>query len=398
MKPTIDGPRACRPSELDEVMGLINEVFRAGISQDIRTDYPLVFDPAMMKYQRVLRVDDQVVAHVPVAPREVVAVDDRFTIGIICPTVTHPDYRRQGYASLCLRDCIRIMEEEDWPVSVLWTQVRTFPFYQASGYEAVASQGWVYRTGAEDADLFHAWPFDVVRYDTAEPRHLEAISEMHDAEPYRISRSLEAYRALFALPKISTFLALNRKGEVSAYLTHGESTNKPGLIEAGGEIEGVETLVRHVLQKVEAGREVQVIVPLIPSILGDLLEERKPGSRRPVEEAAGIGNQVHRINGLEQFLRGIQGHLRGSSKGLRGEVCLSCSDSGEAVTIGFNHGDVSISAKETPEKVTLSRRQLTQLIFGAHPTGKPVEIDGTAGEILRGLFPYYFPVCELDHC
>lgn len=32
------------------------------------------------------------------------------------------------------------MEEHGWPVSVLWTQERTFPFYQNSGWEAMGSQ------------------------------------------------------------------------------------------------------------------------------------------------------------------------------------------------------------------------------------------------------------------
>ena len=111
----MDGPRACRDSEFDEVVSLVNREFRAGTGQDISTDYPLVFDRSKMDYMRVVGVDGKIVSHVPVAPREVVAADDRFMVGIISPTVTHPDYRRRGYATLCLRDCIRIMEEKGLP-------------------------------------------------------------------------------------------------------------------------------------------------------------------------------------------------------------------------------------------------------------------------------------------
>ena len=112
----IDGPRACQASEFEEVIALINQVFRAGTNQDIRTDYPLVFNQSKMEYMRILKVDGVVVAHVPVWLREAVVGDDRLRIGIICPTVTHPDYRRHGYATLCLQDCIRIMEEEGSPI------------------------------------------------------------------------------------------------------------------------------------------------------------------------------------------------------------------------------------------------------------------------------------------
>ena len=137
----MDGSRGCGESEFGEVISLINRVFRKGADQDICTDYPLVFDRSKLEYMRVVKVDGKVVSHVPVAPRQVVALGDEFTIGIIGPTVTHPDYRRKGYATLCLRDCVRIMEVRGWPVSALWTEVPTFPFYQHSDYEAVGSQG-----------------------------------------------------------------------------------------------------------------------------------------------------------------------------------------------------------------------------------------------------------------
>ena len=87
----MDGPRACRESEFDEIIALINQVFREGTNQDIRTDYPLVFNSSKLGYMRIIKVDDKVVSHVPVAPREVITLDDTFTIGIISGTVTHPD-------------------------------------------------------------------------------------------------------------------------------------------------------------------------------------------------------------------------------------------------------------------------------------------------------------------
>ena len=49
------------------------------------------------------------------------------------------------------------------------------------------------------------------------------------------------------------------------------------------------------------------------------------------------------------------------------------------------------------EKIELSRRQLTRLIFGAHPAADPIQPGGKVGEILEKIFPFYFPVWELDH-
>ncbi len=392
----IDGPRACRASDFEEVIGLINQVFRAGTIQDIRTDYPLVFNRAKMEYMRILKVDGVVVAHVPVWLREAVIGEDRVGIGIISPTVTHPDHRRRGYATRCLRDCIRIMEDEGVPVSVLWTLEATFPFYQQSGWEAVASQGWLYQLRSEEHTLFESGTFDIVQYDTRNADSFNAMVKLHDAEPHRIARTTEEYRALFSLPQTTIFLAMNG-GEVVAYLMFGEGTNKPGLIEGGGDMAGLETLVRHVLLERETDSEIQVLLPLVPSNLGQLIEAKKPGSGRAIEEAKGVGYQMMRVNSLEKLLRQIENHLRSRSTGLHGIICLVCRETDETVTLRFRDGEVDLSTKRLTETVVLTRRELTQLIFGSHPDAPSLEFSGGTGEILSTIFPVYVPIWELDH-
>ena len=392
----VEGPRACQASEFEEVIALINQVFRAGTDQDIRTDYPLVFNHSKMEYMRILKVDGKVVAHVPVWLREAVVGDDKLRIGIISPTVTHPGYRRRGYATRCLRDCIRIMAEEGVPVSVLWTLEATFPFYQQSGWEAVGSQGWLYQLRPEEHTLFESGAFEVVQYDPSNTGSFEAMMKLHDAEPHRIARTIEEYRALFSLPQTTTFLAM-RGGQVAAYLMFGEGINKPGLIEGGGDISGLETLVKHVLLERSDDSEIQVLLPLVPSGLGQLMEERKPGSGLPIEAAKGVGYQMMRVNSLEKLLRQIENHIRLKSAGLRGAICLACRETGEVVTLKFRDGEVDFSTDRLTEAVVLTRRQLTQLIFGAHPAVQSVEFSGVTGEILNTIFPFYVPIWELDH-
>lgn len=392
----IDGPRACQASDFEEVIGLINQVFRVGTNQDIRTDYPLVFNHSKMEYMRILKVDGRVVAHVPVWLREAVVGDDRLRFGIISPTVTHPDYRRRGYATRCLQDCIRIMEEESVPVSVLWTLEATFPFYQQSGWEAVGSQGWLYQLRPEEHTLFNSGAFDVVQYDRHNTNAFNAMMDLHNAEPHRIARTIEEYRALFSLPQTTTSLAMS-DGKVAAYLMYGEGVNKPGLIEGGGDIAGLETLVRHVLLKRPVDSEIQVLLPLVPSNLGQLIEEKKPGSGRPIEEAKGVGYQMMRVNNLEKLLSQIKHHLHSRSTGLHGILSLVCRETDETVTLRFRDGEVDLSTKRLTEAVELTRRELTQLIFGSHPAAPSLEFSGATGEILNTIFPVYVPIWELDH-
>ncbi len=148
----------------------------------------------------------------------------------------------------------------------------------------------MYRLRSDEAGMFEAGPFEVVLYDPTDERQVEDVSSIHYNEAQRIGRSALQHRALFSLPRMGTLLSTTGK-KVSAYLTYGHSMNKPGLIEAGGEIEGIETLVRYLLQQDVDEGETQAIVRLSRSGLDELLEREKPGTRRPVEEADGVGSR-----------------------------------------------------------------------------------------------------------
>ena len=70
------------------------------------------------------------------------------------------------------------------------------------------------------------------------------------------------------------------------------------------------------------------------------MEEKKPGSGRPIELANGVGYQMMRVNSLEKLLRQIEHHLRSRSAGLHGIVCLVCRETDETVTLRFLDGEL----------------------------------------------------------
>jgi hypothetical protein len=59
-----------------------------------------------------------------------------------------------------------------------------------------------------------------------------------------MTRSLEEYRVLFGLPKVHVSVAI-RDSSVKAYLVHAVAVNKSGIIEYGGELEGLTALIRN---------------------------------------------------------------------------------------------------------------------------------------------------------
>ena len=393
----MDGPRGCRVSEFAETMAFLNSVFRVGGVQDLRTDYPLVFDAARAANMRIVKADSRVVAHAAVAPRQVAAAGDSFSVGIIAPTATHPNYHHRGYGSACVVDCIRLMEELGCVLSVLWTQEATFPFYQRLGYKAVASQGWAYSLDPVAANRFAGDRFAIMQYVPADQGHLDGIMRLHERESQRIARSPAEYQSLFALPRITTYLAEKRR-EVLGYLMLGQGMNKPGIIEAGGEPAALEALVRQVLLEQVDDTPIQGLVPLAPCALGDLLEAKVGDTRRPIEEARGVGYQMVRVNMLRGFLEKISRHLWQGTAGLEGAVSLACTDTGETATISVSRDGVGISSEPAEDSLALSRRDLSRLFFGPHRGAPAVKLDGVGGEILNRVFPYHFTIWELDHC
>jgi len=394
----MDGPRACTISDIESSLELINKVFREGTDQDARTDYPLVYDSSMLEFRRIIKMDGKVVAHVPVAPRLVLRNGDQLMCGLISATVTHSDYRKQGLATLCLENCIKIMKQRNWPTSILWTVETTFPFYQNSAWEAVGSQGFVYKLTEQDSTLFNKIShLKIIEYDKHNNDHMNAIMQIHDAEPIRISRSITDYQILFDLPKSKTILAFD-DGELIAYLTFGWSTNKPGIIESGGLAEGTETLIKHFLENEMSDENTQALVPLHKTTMGELLNSKKPKARLPIEEADGMGQQMNRINNMEVLLKSMRKYFQIKSIKLNTSFSISLKETNETIGVSLNNGKVKISDQKQPIHINLNRRNLTQVIFGTHPNIAEVEMDPDIKNIFDSIFPYRFSIWPLDRC
>jgi GNAT superfamily N-acetyltransferase len=296
---TIDGPRPAVPADVPEVVALVDAAMRAGTEQTLLTDYPLVYDVANLRNVRVLRVSGELASVVPVLPREAVLAGRRIRIGIISPTATAPAHRHRGHASRCLASAIVAMADADCALSVLWTMVETFPFYEHAGYHPVAFQGDAVTLDGGDADAFPADPAIAIEtLDPTDDATLDAIRRFHDADGggEGIRRDARETGALFALPRMRTLVA-RRGGAVAGYLLVGEAINKPGLIEAGGDEVAIATLLRAALAALPDGATIDAPLLRAPTVLADVLERAVPGRRRVVTDGLMV-----RINDIERVL------------------------------------------------------------------------------------------------
>jgi len=390
---TMPQPQPCSPADVPGMIALVDSILRAGSDQSMLTDYPLVYRAANLNNVRIIKsaptaaapASTDVVAVVPFIRRPMTMAGCSFSIGIISPTATHPDHRHKGYGSACLQSCLAQMAADDIDLSVLWTQVATFPFYEHAGYQAVRTQSTVYRCTKADAALFRDHGHLIIPYDHTAPHHLAAIMQLHAQETTGVIRQSDETAALFALPKMQTLLALDGD-QVVAYLVVSLASNKFGLIEGGGAEHGLQTLLHHALREWRGTEPIPIYGYLTPSVLGDLLERSLPERREPR-----ASNMMIRINQVRRFLEKISPWLAQKGRGREDAFSIHVTDTNETIAFLFTKEGLRLGVEPQAHHAVLTRRELTAVLFGAHLAHRV-----SAPPFVADLFPLYFPIWVLD--
>jgi len=388
--PSTECPRACRSDELGEMISLANSVMRQGSTQSFLTDYPLVYAAENLHNVQIVKTGDTIVSVVPYIPKLIDYSGARFQIGIISPTATHPEHRRLGHARRCLDSCLSLMEASGIELSVLWTLPTTFPFYEQAGFQGLPPQlDWVYCT-RDDATGFENRGHSISTLDPSESRHLRIVESLHDNDLRGVIRSRSDIEALFSLPRTITYLAHDNTGDVCGYLVYCNGSHKPGILEAEGRPDAVESLVHHVLAASESP-ETPVYLTKNESTLSKLAQRHVSARIRPMD----TGPMMARINKPFEFLTSILPWLEAQWKTDR--HCFSIEITEFQQTIGFDYDSdrakrLILTQNKSEDHRIISQRDLVSLIFGSR------EDNLTSPDpnlILQG--PFYFPIPMLDH-
>jgi hypothetical protein len=379
----IEGPRPCKQAEVSEMIALVDSVFkRKETDQSMLTDYPLVYQSKNLENVFILKVDNQIVSVVPFIPQQVKIYGCEFSIGIISPTATSPDHSKKGYALECLKSCIEKMEKDRINLSILWTLVPTFLFYEHGFYQGVQPQSWSFACLKNEAHRFRDNGETVVKFTDM---YISELKKMHETEMYSILRTTAKYKYLFNLPKMETLVALQNDIPV-AYIIVSKAVNKPGMIEGGGDPKALETIIHRVIKNMEIP-SIEGYSYLTHSVLSNLLEQKLPVETRknPAQ------NMMVRINNISGFIGKISKWLEEKNNGIEKNFSIYVTDTGETISFRFSKNALILGNKKVLPQFEFTRRELTSVIFGQHPD-RPVAIP----DILLDLFPFYFPVWILD--
>lgn len=380
-----EGPRGCEKQELGELIDMADLVFRPDGAQTLLTDYPLVYADANLPNVQMLKSDGKIVSVVPFIVWPVAFKGCRFRIGIISATATHPNHRHRGYGLRCLNRSIAEMERQDVDLSILWTMVPTFDFYNHAAYQGVRDQGHTYSCTRADASRFEDHGHEVVRFEAASGRMLDDLHAIHGIAGFALVRDRDQTASLFSLPRLTTHVAMHG-GVPAAYLCHSTSSNKTGLIEAAGEKAALETLLHRSLSEVAADASLPAHTQLSKTVFVELLAEKLGEPRQGSGE-----NTMVRVNDVGGFLRRIGGWLQRKNADHTTSLSIEITDADETVSLDIIPDRVEIAAERRKVHFEMTRLELTSTIFGPHPA-RPYE----PPEPLARLFPFYFPITVLD--
>jgi len=240
-------PANVRPvciEDLPLVGDLLDDVFRRSrgvFDQSQLTDFPLIFRPENLRNNRLIVEEGRAVSHAALWPRELVCDGRRFKVAIVASVATDPKFRHRGYATTLMGSLQQQLQSYD--CAILWTTVPGF--YLKLGWQLVTPRGAMTELTRTIGGRISAGPYECVPFDVH--RHLDAVLELYDRNPIRLSRNRSEAEQLFSLPKVSVWVA-SRDGRVVAYVCHAQAVNKQGITEYGGELPGIVSLLRRIAQ------------------------------------------------------------------------------------------------------------------------------------------------------
>ncbi|MGN0866097.1 MAG: GNAT family N-acetyltransferase [Oligosphaeraceae bacterium] len=339
--------------------------------------------PQAMSAWRLAYVDGKLAGGLVMVPRRLRLGKTEVTYGGIGHVHCMPGFRKQGVFSALLRRVIQDMRQEGIPLSALGGDRLRYGHY---GWEHAG----VYRTlRLEPAMLRFRAPeteptiLDFREYRGEEEDTLRIWKARESAFACPLRGSLEECRNVLLRPGRPVYL-WNPGGDRFAYAVLKDRT----IQEYGGDVEGVEKIVRYVL----GTGSWNVLAP--PPECSGALEEMLDGYAQNflVENLSQF-----RVNLLGKTLELFRPWLEERLQSWQGSMTLKVEDGEDSETVTLarasGQGLVIRESREAPA-LTLSRRELPPLLFGP---ALPASLARASEPFWRLAFPLPLFWPSLEH-
>ncbi|MGB9876847.1 MAG: GNAT family N-acetyltransferase [bacterium] len=346
--------RGVRKEEREQLLSLLKSAFP---NTEIEW-FPPYYDGDpyyKLEYTRVWEENGVLVSTVQIVKKILRIGDQTILLGGIANVGTHPDHRGRGYATALLQDSIRLMNEEGYHLSLLFTGIQ--PFYERLGWREIP---FPYLHSSSLPQNISPQPNTREEKDEDIPQIVRIYNEFNEERNLTVVRD-EAYMRgwIWKWRHNQEVLVYEVDSQVLAYIRYSKGAGtEPVFINEFGCLRGAEEsflpLLKEALRRaVERGvSSCTIHLPLEDFIvkgIRDVLGE--------TELKYGKG-AMWRIINLPSLLRAIAPLLSRRSKGIKGVFPLDVE--GHKATLRVDDGEVSIEDSLPP---SLPPIQISQKLF-----------------------------------
>ncbi|HOJ41069.1 MAG TPA: GNAT family N-acetyltransferase, partial [bacterium] len=202
--------------------------------------YPQVWREENTDYAHTLlvREDNQIVSLVRIFPMKLVLAEVLLPVAGIGGVSTLPRARGRGYMSSLMNEAIKVMDRENFPLSVLWGDRHR---YRHFGYEN-GGQLLEVQIGPRGLQQTAGPQLPVHRYQ-GEPYLLERMFKLYQKNPFRKERSLKEMQHLLERTGLNTYYV--EDGQELTYACFAGERGGQDVVEYGGKPLPLLTIFQH---------------------------------------------------------------------------------------------------------------------------------------------------------
>lgn len=352
----MEGPRAPLENEFPGIVRFLDSNLRPEQDWSITSEYPLAFSPANLNNIRIIKENDEVLAHAVMRPVIIKTPAGLFKAGALGSVVTSEDHRNQGLSTKTLESCLEAARGHGCDFAILWTNL--YDFYRRLGFELAGTELSV----VIDRDIVA--PAQGLRFLDSSKVAADAIHRLYSQHTVTSLRTLEDTRRYLQIPNTRVYTAWDDKNMLKAYAIEGKGADLNGYIhEWGGGVSSLLPLFNHVRQIQQ-----RPITAIIPRHSGNLV--RALTAQNFVINEGFLG-MIKLLNPTNLF-----GKIKRHARGL-GIADLVLEKQGEKFYLGTDAGIF----------MTDSEQDIVKLVFGPWKASQLHDFEPAVLESLEKVLP-----------
>jgi len=375
----MEGPRGTKKEEFDQVLKLVNYVFRQSNNRgpnNMGKRYPLLFNDDNLENMRIILEDNKPVSHIGISETEIAVYGCRTKIGSIGSVCTHPEYRKRGFATLLLENAMKKIDDDGADIMLV---SGGHSLYKKAGC-IEAGRVHKFRISRNDLKKFYAQTMRVFPY---KEKNLENIVGVYQKEAVRFSRPLEDFKRILttgvAMDRKAEILTIHKAGEFLGYLAVQSPEEKEGKegVSNVAEYSGIRKAILDAVKPIFNRYDIQGLsfnIPFHDTEFIHALKEKDFKSK--IENIPGTIKIINFPRLMDRFRPYIEERL-----GKKTSDLIRFNQKRDRFTIGFDGEEFNTDA-----------RGLVQIVFGTsgEEEKKIMPKKGKITKILADIFPLPF--------